>query len=45
MTKPLLRYGYCTTALLVGLLAGDAHAAELVKVDKLDLYVPIYHNV
>ena len=32
MTKPLLKYGYCTTALLVGLLAGGAHAAELVKV-------------
>ena len=32
MTKPLLRCGYCTTALLVGLLVGGAHAAELVKV-------------
>ena len=35
MTKPLLRYVYCTTALLVGLLAGGALAAEPVKVVEL----------
>ena len=32
MTKSLLRNGFCTTALLVGLLTGGAQAAELVRV-------------
>ena len=32
MTKPSLRYGYCAVALLICLLAGEARAAELVKV-------------
>jgi hypothetical protein len=32
MPKPSIRYGYCAAALLLGLLAGMAHAVELVRV-------------
>ena len=32
MTRPFFRHGFCGTALLIGLLSGTAHAAELVKV-------------
>ena len=32
MTKPLFKLGYCGAAMLIGLLAGTGHAAELVKV-------------
>jgi copper(I)-binding protein len=32
MTRPLLRHGYCGAALLIGLLAGAAQGADLVKV-------------
>ncbi|HEX9450700.1 MAG TPA: copper chaperone PCu(A)C [Burkholderiales bacterium] len=32
MTKPFFRHGYCAAAMLIGLLAGAAHAADLVKV-------------
>jgi copper(I)-binding protein len=32
MTKPLFRYGYCAAAVLIGLVAGVAQAADLVKV-------------
>ena len=35
MTKPVLRYAYCTTTLLVALVASGAHAAEPVKVVEL----------
>jgi copper(I)-binding protein len=32
MTRPFFRHGYCGAAMLIGLLAGTAHAAELVQV-------------
>ena len=32
MTKPLSRYGYCGVVALIGLLAGMAQAADVIKV-------------